>query len=372
VAVGFNAGQVTQGSNAVAVGLYAGQTTQATNAVAVGRVAGYTGQGASAVAVGNSAGYTTQGQNAVALGNNSGLTAQGASSIAVGALAGQTNQHANSTILNATGLALNSDGASRFYVKPVRSLIDPSLPRLSYNATTGEICYGDSTTTAFLPMTLDKVNNRVGINNTTPTTALDVTGTITATNLAGTLTTAAQPNITSVGTLGSLSVSGAASAGTLSLQSISNTSTSNVLYYDTTSKAVSYGAASVLTPTQTKTTTTVSQATGPSDTTLVSLTSLAVGWYHVTASYQWQLNNTGGAAQNTLKTVFKLYKGSSIVANDCDQPGDYTVSYGTMSAVVEIAAGDSVSLTVATPNTPGNAVMDIVTANTFLTVTKIA
>jgi hypothetical protein len=84
------------------------------------------------------------------------------------------------------------------------------------------------------------------------------------------------------------------------------------------------------------------------------------------------LNNTGGAFQSTLKTVFKLYKGSSIVANDFDQPGDFTVSYGSMSAVMQIEVGDSVSLTVATPNTPGNAVMDIVTANTFLTATRIA
>jgi hypothetical protein len=40
-----------------------------------------------------------------------------------------------------------------------------------------------------------------------------VTGTLTATNLAGTLSTAAQPNVTSVGTLSSLAVSGAASIG---------------------------------------------------------------------------------------------------------------------------------------------------------------
>jgi hypothetical protein len=80
---------------------------------------------------------------------------------------------------------------------------------LQYDATSGEITYGPS-------------------------------------NIAGTLTTAAQPNITSVGTLGSLSVTGATSAGTLSLQSISNTSTSNLLYYNTTTKQVSYG--SVATP----------------------------------------------------------------------------------------------------------------------------
>jgi hypothetical protein len=61
---------------------------------------------------------------------------------------------------------------------------------------------------------VDSTNDRVGINKTNPAVALDVTGditssgTITGTTLAGTLSTAAQPNVTSVGTLSSLTVSG--------------------------------------------------------------------------------------------------------------------------------------------------------------------
>lgn len=226
VAIGLNAGQNTHGTNTVAVGVNAGRYTQGTSAVAVGNGAGAgtatagTGQGSSAVAVGvsagsntqgansvavgNAAGQTTQAMNAVAIGMNAGNTGQGADAVAIGRTAGLTNQHANSIILNATGSAVNSDGASRFFVKPVRNNTT-ATSLLQYDATSGEITYGPS-------------------------------------NIAGTLTTAAQPNITSVGTLGSLSVTGAASAGTLSLQSIANTSTSNVLYYDTTSKAVSYGA----------------------------------------------------------------------------------------------------------------------------------
>ncbi len=60
-----------------------------------------------------------------------------------------------------------------------------------------------------LPLTLDKTNNLVGINNTTPTAALDVVGDIISSGtITGTLATAAQPNITSVGTLASLDVTG--------------------------------------------------------------------------------------------------------------------------------------------------------------------
>jgi hypothetical protein len=61
---------------------------------------------------------------------------------------------------------------------------------------------------------VDASADRVGINKNNPAVALDVTGditssgTVTGTTLAGTLSTAAQANVTSVGTLSSLAVSG--------------------------------------------------------------------------------------------------------------------------------------------------------------------
>jgi len=61
---------------------------------------------------------------------------------------------------------------------------------------------------------LDSVNNRVGINNSTPVQALDVvgsivaTGSITGNTIAGTISTAVQPNITQVGSLSTLVVVG--------------------------------------------------------------------------------------------------------------------------------------------------------------------
>ena len=55
---------------------------------------------------------------------------------------------------------------------------------------------------------VDASANRVGIGTTTPSTLLDVNGVLTATSIAGTLTTAAQTNITSVGTLTGLALTG--------------------------------------------------------------------------------------------------------------------------------------------------------------------
>lgn len=62
---------------------------------------------------------------------------------------------------------------------------------------------------------VDASANRVGIGTTTPSTLLDVNGVLTATSIVGTLTTAAQTNITSVGTLSSLSVGNITSTGTI-------------------------------------------------------------------------------------------------------------------------------------------------------------
>jgi hypothetical protein len=94
------------------------------------------------------------------------------------------------------------------------------------------------------PITLDKTNNRVGINQTSPLQALDVTGNA---HITGTL------DVTDIVVENSLMVAGQGTfegifavdditCGTLHLGSIINSSKSNVLMYDTTTKEVSYGA----------------------------------------------------------------------------------------------------------------------------------
>ena len=90
------------------------------------------------IKIGNGAGVTSQGTDAVAIGHDAGNSSQGNNSVAIGQSAGETNQHDNSIILNATGTALNSVGASRFYVKPMRFSTDASNV-VTYNATTGEV-----------------------------------------------------------------------------------------------------------------------------------------------------------------------------------------------------------------------------------------
>lgn len=71
--------------------------------------------------------------------------------------------------------------------------------------------------------------NQPGITSVGTLGSLSVTGTATAASIGGTLTTAAQPNITSVGTLGTLSVSGNVTAGNLSTNAISATAITGTL-----------------------------------------------------------------------------------------------------------------------------------------------
>ena len=129
IALGENAGSITQGNNATAVGWLAGYNNQGTAAVAVGREAGEINQGQYAVAVGPGAGYTGQGANAVAIGYN----------------AGQTSQPANTIILNASGSAVNGVAlqTSSFYVDPIRNATGANGV-VQYDSTTKEVSYSST------------------------------------------------------------------------------------------------------------------------------------------------------------------------------------------------------------------------------------
>jgi hypothetical protein len=76
----------------VAVGGLAGYNLQGDNAVAVGGLAGNNSQGTQAVAVGLFAGQEDQGQFSVAIGGGAGQQTQGEESVAIGAGAGSTVQ----------------------------------------------------------------------------------------------------------------------------------------------------------------------------------------------------------------------------------------------------------------------------------------
>jgi hypothetical protein len=126
--MGFQAGYTGQGGNSIAIGEYAGTSNQTANSIAIGYQSGYISQGNNSIAIGSQAGYTGQGSN----------------SIAIGRVAGFSYQTPNSIVLNASGVALNGNGATGgFYVRPVRNDVS-SLPVVNYNTSTYEITYQTS------------------------------------------------------------------------------------------------------------------------------------------------------------------------------------------------------------------------------------
>ena len=99
VNIGLSTGN-NQGSGAISIGSGAGQYLQGNNSIAIGLEAGrgvdsVRGQGDGAVAIGIGAGRTNQDYNAVAIGTGAGYLNQFASAVAIGENAGQATQGNN-------------------------------------------------------------------------------------------------------------------------------------------------------------------------------------------------------------------------------------------------------------------------------------
>jgi hypothetical protein len=148
VAIGLSAGEQNQGNRAVAIGVQAGTTSQGVGGVAIGEQAGHTSQGVLSVAIGYYAGSNAQSFSAVAIGAQAGETAQGSGAIAIGDLAGRTNQANNSIIINATGDNLDQITANTFTVAPVRNDVANVAQVMFYNTTSKEITYGNTISVA--------------------------------------------------------------------------------------------------------------------------------------------------------------------------------------------------------------------------------
>lgn len=82
-----------QGDASVAIGYDAGQISQGIASVAIGNLAGNDTQQNGSVAIGNQAGRVTQGASAVAIGQSAGYSEQAASAIAIGPSAGFLSQN---------------------------------------------------------------------------------------------------------------------------------------------------------------------------------------------------------------------------------------------------------------------------------------
>jgi hypothetical protein len=185
------------------------------------------------VTIGSNAGTTNQGVNAIAIGKNAGSNAQGSNAIAIGFGAGESSQVANSIILNASNSALNATTNAGFYVNPIRNAGTQNV--MYYDTTTKELTYGTistvSTFNSFSTGTASigalNVSSIGGFSPIQVRDAIIATSTIYASSLsASTLTV---DLITTIKGINS---------------ELSNATTSNVVYYNSTTKQLTYGAIS--------------------------------------------------------------------------------------------------------------------------------
>jgi len=95
VAVGSAAGEIGQGAHAIAVGACAGATFQGYRSIAIGVCAGGNLQLADGIAIGSYAGYNNQCNDSIAIGSCAGYCRQGEEAIAIGISAGFSNQQRN-------------------------------------------------------------------------------------------------------------------------------------------------------------------------------------------------------------------------------------------------------------------------------------
>lgn len=196
-AIGYEAGKDNQGSWSTAIGLKAATLNQGNSSVAVGHRAGSDYQGKWTVAVGVNSGQNTQGIGATSLGYRAGYggtTSQGTYAVALGAYAGVDSQHEYSIAINASGDSLNPTEEG-FYVKPIRANNAVGGNVTVYNTTTKEV-----------------VSTDITINNSGITLA---NGTVISDGESG-----------------------------LFVDALNANTTSNVVFYDTITKELTYGTIS--------------------------------------------------------------------------------------------------------------------------------
>ena len=113
IAIGQAAGQSTQGDFSVAIGTSSGNITQGTRSVSLGQGCGYNTQGAYSVAIGDSAGQNFQATESIAIGRSAALQSQYIDSISIGAYAGQNNQGTGTSTLGRS-IAIGNHAGENF------------------------------------------------------------------------------------------------------------------------------------------------------------------------------------------------------------------------------------------------------------------
>lgn len=210
VKIGDNSGGTTQSANAIAIGTNAATTQQGFQAIAIGTQAGITSQCANAVAIGVLAGSSNQTTGAVAIGICSGFTGQGACAVGVGAFTGRDDQGFAAVAIG-SGAGCLTQGNQGVAIGRVAGATSQSCNGVAVGAYAGRFNQGVAAVAlGACAGTCDQPNNTIIIN---------ATGTILNTTTANSLTVDPIRNDAN--------------------------NTTNALYYNTTTKEVTWGPGGV-------------------------------------------------------------------------------------------------------------------------------
>jgi len=110
IAIGANSGENNQGYHSVAIGYFSGKSNQGIYSVSIGRTSGFNNQGDHSVAVGHEAGRNTQGDYSVAIGYEAGETIQGDYGVAIGYQAGYDDQAVSSIAIGTNAGSFSQGG----------------------------------------------------------------------------------------------------------------------------------------------------------------------------------------------------------------------------------------------------------------------
>ena len=228
IAICSYAGQQSQGQNAIAIGTYAGQTLQSNDGIAIGYSAGRSNMGFGSIAIGTEAsnnhntssdsgivsigfhaGRYNQKANTIAIGSYAGVNSQGINAIAIGSGAGNTNQYDNAIAIGFhAGLTTQGTGAIAIGYNAGSTNQGLNAIAIGYNA--GNTDQGTSSIAiGFLAGQTSQHENSIILN---------------ASGVALNSKT----------------------SNAFYVDPIRSATFSNVLYYDTTSKEITYGAKSFI------------------------------------------------------------------------------------------------------------------------------
>lgn len=276
VALGSSAGQTSQGASAIAIGAAAGGNTQGANSVAIGASAAGNSQAANSIAIGGDAGFASQATGAVSIGTKAGETRQGAYGVAIGDWAGISLQHTDAVAVGSQAGGY-SQGAGATAVGAAAGSSSQGTNSVAIGVGAGGGDYVETTFVSFTGTNLEVAGTAgVAVGYTVSGVGITAGQTVVAVVNGTNVTLSAAPDGSPVGPvvftrgIGTNSVMIGAEAGRLSVDAnvivinatgvavngvpgVSNalyidpvrsaSATASALYYNTTTKEVTYGDA---------------------------------------------------------------------------------------------------------------------------------